>query len=172
VDTKAGRGREDAATAMSRENEDLKTNLELRKEREKMQLLDDARNQLAGTGDSPVWDADQRDTRYQAYKRTVQGGLDTKAHEAQSTASHTGEAFRSASDIDARAAGYVEFPWSSKPGSPDASAPAQTTPDLPNSPQASSGQAGHVGNKETLDHLRELIAANKEINQTLERIFT
>jgi hypothetical protein len=36
-------------------------------------------------------------------------------------------------------------------------------------PQAS---AGTQGNKETLDHLRELIASNQAINQTLERIFT
>ena len=165
TNTEAGRTKADKATDMQIENEGLRGNLELRKEREKQQLIDDARNQLAGTSDTPVWDAVQRDRNYHAYQQTTQGMADKAGYEVQKAASHVGTDINSAWDLDARSAGTVELPWSKSGGAASKAPPVKLPGD---NPQASSGSAN---NQEIIAHLRELIAANKDINQTMVKVF-
>jgi hypothetical protein len=92
VNLAAGRGRADSGTELQRANEDERNALELRKEREKAQLIEDARNQLAGESDTPVWDAVQRENNYQAYQRTAQGQADAAGYQATKLAQNAGSA--------------------------------------------------------------------------------
>jgi hypothetical protein len=103
VNLAAGRGRADSGTQMQRDQEDERNALELRKEREKAQLIEDARNQLAGESDTPVWDAVQRESNYQAYQRTAQGKADLGVYQATKLAQGAGSALGEA--VGSEAAG-------------------------------------------------------------------